>query len=102
MAKEWILNVATNRWGLNKKRCVGPTSKWIRECSSITYEQTPELHKWKNWMEKTHKKFFKEKGGKVFVIFSIKKNGRKEIFNAEVVEEIKKEIERLRKERLNA
>ena len=31
MAKEWILNLATNRWGLNKKRSVGPVSAWIRE-----------------------------------------------------------------------
>ncbi|RMD65358.1 MjaI family restriction endonuclease [Candidatus Parcubacteria bacterium] len=31
MAKEWILNMATNRWGLNKKRSVGPVSEWIRE-----------------------------------------------------------------------
>jgi hypothetical protein len=26
MAKEWILNMATNRWGLNKKDSVGPVS----------------------------------------------------------------------------
>ncbi len=32
MAKEWILNMATNRWGLNKKNIVGPVSLWIREC----------------------------------------------------------------------
>ncbi len=31
MAKEWILNMATNRWGLNKKRSVGPVAAWIRE-----------------------------------------------------------------------
>jgi len=32
MAKEWILNMATYRWGLNKKDSVGPVSSWIREC----------------------------------------------------------------------
>ncbi|GLI48936.1 hypothetical protein PLETTINGATMO_11050 [Pseudothermotoga lettingae TMO] len=32
MAREWILNIATNRWGLNKKNSVGPVSQWIREC----------------------------------------------------------------------
>ena len=31
MAKEWVLNMATNRWGLNKKQRVGPVSQWIRE-----------------------------------------------------------------------
>ncbi len=33
MAKEWILNQAMNRWGLNKKRSVGPVSELIRSCS---------------------------------------------------------------------
>jgi hypothetical protein len=32
MAKEWVLNQAMNRWGLNKKRCVGPVSELIRKC----------------------------------------------------------------------
>jgi len=36
MAKEWILNMATNRWGLNKKDSVGPVSQWIRECGPKT------------------------------------------------------------------
>lgn len=219
MAKEWILNIATNRWGLNKKNSVGPVSQWIRECGPknvseweefylnklseflkskgigltpqeylrelgrklyvkiteviqaeieevteedcinyihnlvinrtydgylneiktiygklqkilnvevkpapdewdrlynvdfyievngkyigiqikpITYEQTPEIHKWKSWLERTHREFEKQMGGKVFTIFSIKKDGRKEIYNIEVIEEIKKEIERLK------
>jgi len=29
MSKEWVLNMATNRWGLNKKSSVGPVSVWI-------------------------------------------------------------------------
>ncbi len=33
MAKEWILNQAMNRWGLNKKRSVGPVSALIRKCA---------------------------------------------------------------------
>ncbi|MFN3134197.1 MAG: MjaI family restriction endonuclease [Candidatus Kryptonium sp.] len=221
MAKEWILNIATNRWGLNKKGSVGPVSLWIRECSPktvdewrnfyykklaemlrqkginlspqeyiedlgrklytkiteviqaeieevkeeecieyiynlvinrtfdgyqreiktiygelqqilglpikpapdewdrlynvdfyieingkyiglqikpITYEQTPEIHRWKEWLEKTHDKFERNKGGKVFIVFSIKKGDKKLIYNPEVLEQIKKEIERLKKE----
>ncbi len=39
MAKEWILNMATNRWGLNKKNSVGPVSEWIREVSSKNVEE---------------------------------------------------------------
>ncbi len=219
MAKEWILNMATNRWGLNKKDSVGPVSQWIRECSPktiedweeyyfnkladflkskgislspeeyiehlgeklyikiteviqseieqvreqdcieyvynlvinrtyegyqteiktiygklqkdlgveikpapdkwdrlynvdfyiqvggkyiglqikpITYEQTPETHKWKEWLNKAHKKFEENFGGKVFIIFSIKEGQNKRIFNEEIIEEIRKEIEKLK------
>ncbi len=219
MAKEWILNIATNRWGLNKKESVGPVSDWIRECAPktleewrefylkkleeflsrkgikispseyleylgrklytkiteviraeidevseedcinyiynlvinrtfegyqtevetiykllqrelgveikpapdewdrlynvdfyievsgkyigiqikpITYNQTPEIHKWKEWLSKTHKKFEKKYGGKVFIVFSVKKGDRKEIYNKEIIAEIRKEINRLR------
>jgi len=218
MAKEWILNIATNRWGLNKKNSVEPVSQWIRECSPrtikdwedfyykrladflkskgislspneyiedlgrrlyvkiteviqaemedvteenciqyiynlvinrtydgylteiktiygklqrdlgveikpapdewdrlynvdfyiqigknyiglqikpITYEQTPEIYRWKEWLGRTHKKFEENFGGKVFIVFSIKKD-KKEIYNQEIIEEIRKEIERLK------
>jgi len=221
MAKEWILNMATNRWGLNKKNSVGPVSQWIRECDPrtikdweqfyyqklsdfleskgislspkeyieylgrklyvkiteviqaeieevteedciqyiyglvidrtydgylteiktiygklqrdldveiksapdewdrlynvdfyiqigekyiglqikpITYEQTPEIYRWKEWLAKTHKKFEKKFGGRVFIVFSIKKDNKKEIYNPKIIEEIRKEIERLKKE----
>jgi len=221
MSKEWILNIATNRWGLNKKNSVGPVSQWIRECTPktikdweefyykklaeflkskgiklppkeyikdlgrklyikiteviqaeieevteedciqyiynlvinrtydgylteiktiygklqhelgveikpapdewdrlynvdfyiqiddkyigsqikpITYEQTPEIYRWKEWLERTHKKFEKDHGGKVFIVFSIKKDNRKEIYNIEVIEQIKEEIKRLKGE----
>lgn len=221
MAKEWILNIATNRWGLNKKNSVGPVAKWIREISPkelkeweeeyfqklkifletknidlsakeyieflgkklfikiteviqseieeikeedcvdyiykllinrtfqgyqteiktiygkledilnikifpapdewdrlynvdfyikinesyiglqikpITYEQTPEIYKWKNFLQKTHKQFEKKFNGKVFTIFSVKKGNNKEIYNVEIIENIKKEIKRLKNE----
>ncbi|RUM42483.1 MAG: MjaI family restriction endonuclease [Desulfurobacterium sp.] len=219
MPKEWILNLATNRWGLNKKKSVGPVSQWIRECEPstlrewercyikklqeflgnkdislspenyleelgkklyvkiseviraeideiteedcinyikqlvfnrtyegylteiktiyellekllkvkikpapddwdrlynvdfyievngkfiglqikpISYEQTPEVHKWKEWLSETHKKFKEKYGGKVFIIFSAKVDGRKEIVNREVVDRIREEIKRLK------
>jgi hypothetical protein len=219
MSKEWILNIATNRWGLNKKNSVGPVAEWIRECSPkkieewescykdklkkflerkkiyikpdeyledlgkklytkisevlkkeieevseedcivyiknlvinrtfegyqteintiysilekelgvklipapdnwdrlynvdfyiqvkdkyigiqikpISYNQTPEIHKWKDWLEKSHKKFKEKFGGDVFIVFSVKNEaGRKEIWNKEVIKDIKKAIERL-------
>jgi hypothetical protein len=219
MPKEWILNMATNRWGLNKKESVGPVSLWIRECDPrnirewedfyykklndflrekrinlssqeyiqdlgrklytkitevieaeieevseedclqyiynlvikrtfdgyqteiktiygqlqqilkvpikpapdewdrlynvdfyikvndkyiglqikpITYEQTPEVYRWKEWLSKTHDKFEQDRGGRVFIVFSIKRGDKKVIYNPEVIDEIKEEIERLR------
>ncbi|MCS7215984.1 MAG: MjaI family restriction endonuclease [Thermodesulfovibrio sp.] len=221
MAKEWILNMATNRWGLNKKNNVGPVSSWIRGCAPktvedwrryyynklseflktkgielspeeylqdigrklyvkiteiihseveeiteedcieyieslviertyegysteiktiygklerelgikinpapdewdrlynvdfyievnnkciglqikpISYEQTPEVYKWKEWLSKTHKKFEKKFDGKVFIVFSIKRDNKKDIYNKEVIKEIREEIKRLKGE----
>lgn len=39
MAKEWILNSAMNRFQLNFKKNVGPTSESIRKCSPKTIEE---------------------------------------------------------------
>ena len=36
MPKEWILNSAINRWGLQKKKQVGAVSEEIRKCSPKT------------------------------------------------------------------
>ena len=72
-------------------KCIGLQIK------PITYDQTPEIYRWREWLEKTHKKFEKNFGGKVFIVFSIKRDNRKEIYNKEVIEEIKGEIERLQR-----
>lgn len=61
----------------------------------ITYNQIPEVHKWYEWLKNSHKKFESEIGGKVFVVFSIKKDGKKVIYNQEVVEEIKRALDEL-------
>jgi len=44
MAKEWILNSATNRFQLNFKRNVGATSEAIRKCSPKTIEEWREYY----------------------------------------------------------
>lgn len=63
----------------------------------ISYSQAPELHQWKEWMKESHEKFEKERGGKVFIVFSIiTDKDTKSIYNQEVVDEIRQEIERLR------
>lgn len=59
--------------------------------------QLPEIFKEKMIQEETHKQFTEVFGGKVFYIYSIKVGEKKEIYNKEVIAEIKEEIERLRK-----
>lgn len=44
MAKEWVLNSVMNRFQLNFKRNVGPTSKSIRECHPKTKEEWKEYY----------------------------------------------------------
>ncbi|MDR2526654.1 MAG: MjaI family restriction endonuclease [Rickettsiales bacterium] len=69
----------------------------IKPCSSKNRNiQLPEIFKERKLQLETHKKFEKNFGGKVFYVYSFKnKNGNKEIYNMEVIEEIKKEIKRL-------
>jgi hypothetical protein len=62
----------------------------------ITYTQTPEVHKWQEWMRESHEKFEREQGGKVFIVFSVtEESGAKRIFNTEVIDEIRAELRRL-------
>ena len=218
MPREWILNLATNRWGLNKKNSVGPVAEWIRECQPrtlddwrnfyyrkltnflsqrgidlspgeylealgrklfvkitevvraeieevteedwiqyvrrlvlertyegyrtevetiygqlrqalgveirparddwdrrynvdfyisvgnryiglqikpITYRQIPDLHRWTEWLRASHERFRRRFGGRVFVIYSIRRGNRKVIWNPEVIDDIRREMERL-------
>ena len=44
MAKEWVLNSATNRFQLNFKRNVGATSESIRKCSPKTLDDWAEYY----------------------------------------------------------
>lgn len=51
------------------------------------------------FQEATHKKFTRQYGGKVFYIISVKEGKKKIIYNPEVIEEIRKEIKRLKREK---
>jgi len=62
----------------------------------VSYSFIPEMIKEKDIQLSTHKKFTQKYGGKVFYIYSIKENDKKRIYNANVVEEIKQEMERLK------
>ncbi len=57
--------------------------------------QLPEIFKEYNLQAESHQKFTEVFGGKVFYLYSEKIGERKEIKNKEVIDEIKKEIERL-------
>ena len=46
--------------------------------------------------EATHKKFTAKHGGKVFYVISVKEGDKKKIYNTEVIEEIRQEIDRLK------
>ena len=51
-----------------------------------------------NFKKKTHEKFTAKYGGKVFYIISVTEGKKKVIQNPEVIEEIRKEIERIQQE----
>lgn len=53
MAKEWILNQSMNRFQLNFKRNVGPTSESIRKCAPKTIEEWRDYY-FKNVRSKEH------------------------------------------------
>jgi len=53
MAKEWILNSAMNRFQLNFKRNVGPTSESIRKCAPKTIEEWRDYY-FQNVRSKKH------------------------------------------------
>lgn len=59
--------------------------------------QLSQIFKEKNLQLKSHERFTKQYGGRVFYIFSAKVGDKKEISNKEVIDEIRKEIERLEK-----
>ena len=58
--------------------------------------QLSEIHKEYALQAKTHEKFIKKYGGKVFYIFSEKINGKREIANKDVIKDIQIEIDRLK------
>ncbi len=86
MAKEWIkgndgrnlkfkreplLNYGMNRWGLNKKSSVGPTSELIRTCAPKSFKEWKKYYfanavqKKKNGIKIT-RKYFKVIGNKLY------------------------------------
>jgi hypothetical protein len=75
MAKEWILNSAMNRFQLNFKRNVGPTSESIRQCAPKTVVEWREYY-FKNVRSKEH---IEDLGKKLYIKIT-------EVIQAEVEE----------------
>jgi len=65
------------------------------EVFSMRTVQLPEIFKEKSIQEETHRQFTEMYGGKVFYIYSFKNGQKKEIYNKDVIEEIKQELLRL-------
>ncbi len=74
------------------EKYIGLQIKPVSKAPSI-----PEIYKEYEIQRKTHEKFQKEYGGKVFYIYSHKSENKKIISNTEVVKEIKEEMKRLSK-----
>jgi len=64
----------------------------------ISSGQALNQYQWAKMHEVNHERFKNKFGGQVFFIYSVKSGKKKNIFNIEVIEEIKKEIKRLEKE----
>src|SRR3990172_6856806 len=75
MAKEWILNSAMNRFQLNFKRNVGPTSESIRQCAPKALDEWRKYY-FKNVRSREH---IEELGRKLYVKIT-------EVIQAEVEE----------------
>ena len=61
------------------------------------YAYIPQIVNELEFQKKTHKKFTDKYGGKIFYVISVKEGKKKIIYNPEVIEEIRNEIERLKK-----
>jgi len=98
--RETLLNYGMNRWGLNKAQSVGKTSELIRKCAPSSFEEWKSYYfnnatqKKRNGIKIT-REFIRDLGQK---LYSVKSGKKKKIFNVEVIEEIRKEIETLKKD----
>jgi hypothetical protein len=75
-----------------RDKYIGLQIKPVADVSHIS-----QIFKERQIQKNTHKKFTKLYGGKVFYVISIQEGGKKRIYNTEVIDEIKKEMERLKK-----
>jgi len=90
---------ASDKWdrGYNVDYFIKINNKYIGlQIKPAGYEYIPQIINERIQQKKTHKKFTSKYGGKVFYIISITEGKNKIIHNPEVIDEIKKEIDRLK------
>jgi len=71
------------------EKYIGIQIKPMSSGKSINDYQWDKMHK------DNHERFALNMGGKVFFVYSIKSGGKKQLYNTEIIEEIKEEIRRL-------
>lgn len=86
---EWDRNYSVDFFVKIGDKYIGIQIKPISSGSSINQ------YKWVEMNKANHAKFEKKFGGKVFFIYSTKTSSGKKIHNTEVIDELKKEINRL-------
>ena len=96
MAKEWILNMATNRWKLNQKNSVGPVSEWIREASPKSLDEW-EKEYYKRLEEKIREEENKKKKPRFLSANEYLEDLGKQLFD-KIKNEIKSEVEEVTEE----
>lgn len=91
---------APDKWdrGYNVDFFIQVNGKYIGlQIKPAGYAYIPQIIAEAGFQKKTHEKFAQKFGGKVFYIISIAEEKKKVIHNKEVVEEIRREIERVSK-----
>jgi MjaI restriction endonuclease. len=86
---KWDRNYCVDFFIRVQKSYIGLQIKPIASGKSINDYQWETMH------QDGHCRFLKEFGGKVFFIYSVKSGERKQIYNTEVIEQIRNEIVRL-------
>ena len=66
------------------------------QIKSISSGITSNQYAWGKMHKDVHKKFTNKFGGKVFLVYFVNVNNKKQIYNPEVIPEIEAEIKRLR------
>jgi len=89
--KEWILNQAFNRWQFNRPKYVGKLSEAIRTCAPSSMEE------WEQYYQEHVRPSGEMLGTSMQEhLEQTSVEGKKQIVNPAVIDEIRAEIERLR------